>query len=79
MFYDLEYPIAHWRSAVLVLSHPNFLCTPCLLAIGEALEKTLKLCVHFSAIAKTLVCYQHSFCHKSKGMQRTNYYEESLL
>lgn len=57
MLYSLEYPIAHWRSAVLAPSPPIFLCTLSLLAIGETLEKTLNLCMHFSAIAKTLLCY----------------------
>lgn len=72
MLYGLEYPVAHWGSPVLALCPPKFLCTPSLLAIGEALEKTL----NFSAIAKTFVFYQHPFGHKSKRKHHTNYCEE---
>ena len=67
ILYGMEYPFGHFALAVLVVSPPNFLRTPNLLAGGE-LEKeiVLTLCKHFSTIAKTLVCYQHHFSHKFK-------------
>lgn len=34
-------------------------------AVGEA-EKSLMLCKHYPAIARTLMCYQHYLGHRSK-------------
>lgn len=43
---------------------------------GSIIEDLEAMCALLSN-TKTLVCYQHSFGHKSKRMQHTNYYEEN--
>ena len=54
---------------------------PSLLAggVGGEATKSLALCKHCSAIAKTSLCYQHCFQHKSKMLPHTSYYEENYL
>ena len=68
MSYGLEYPLGQLGSAVPAVSPPNSLCPPSLLTggVGEEAEKPLALCEHCSEIAKTSLCYQHCFQHRSK-------------
>jgi len=40
-------------------------------------EKTLTLCKHCLAIAKALVCYEHSFSNRHKAQHRMGCYEET--
>jgi len=58
--YVMGSPFGQLGSAVPAVSPPSPLCTPDLLAGGAAgeAEKTLTLCEHCSATAKTLLCYQ---------------------
>jgi len=55
--YGMEYPFGRFGSAIQIVSPPNFLPTPSLLA-GKEKEKALTLCKHSSATAKTPGCYQ---------------------
>jgi len=83
--YVIWYRISLWsfwvscpRSAPsqLLVSPPNCLCMPCLLAgWGPSWKKeVLMLCSHCSAITKTLVCYQQCLSPKSKTQQHTGCY-----
>lgn len=66
----MEYLLGHFGSALLAAS-PS---TSYLLGeegrLCEKPNKVLMLCKHCSAIAKTLVRYQHCFSHKSKTAPR---------
>jgi len=50
-----------------------------LLAGGEKweIEKALRLWKHCSETAKTLICYQHCFNHKTKIQHLSGCYEEN--
>ena len=65
------------------LCPPSSLLTPRLFA-GEGKaewekEKALMLCKHCSAIAKTLMCYQQGFNHKSRRQHHAGCREENKL
>lgn len=64
----MEYSIGQFRSVVLAMSLPNLLPVLRVLTAGGRVrkEKVMTLCKHCSTTAKTLVCYQHYFTHKSK-------------
>ena len=62
MSYGMEYPFVQFRSAVLVLSHPNCLVPFSLAGQYEKLKNRNALSVqHCSATTETLVCYQLFF------------------
>lgn len=52
---------------------------PCLLVAEWEMEKAVMQYKHWSAVAETLVCYQHLFGQKSKTQHYTGCYEESQL
>lgn len=53
--------------------------TPCLLGAEWGREKALMLHKHWSAVAETLVHYQHLFGHKSKTQHYAGCHEKSQL
>lgn len=59
----------------------SFLPSPSLPAaeVECKIENVSSLCKHCSAAAKMLVCYQHSFNHKSKAQQHVGCYEYNEL
>lgn len=58
---------------------PNVFLTPVYLLEGQGeKQNALILCKHCSAIAETLVCYQHWFGHKSKTWHYRGCCEEKL-
>jgi len=69
MSYGMGYPLGQLGSALPAVSPPSSSCTPSLLAGGvvRGAGKALTLCKHCSAIAKTPLCYQCCFQHKSKA------------
>lgn len=73
-------PLSVWTSCCSsILS--QFLVDPSLLA-GNAeweTENTLMLCKPCSAAAKTLMCYQYYFTHKSKSQHHVGSFEGNLL
>jgi len=72
-------PLWSVGSVVLVVSSPNFLCTPSLLTGGAEweTETTMTLCKHCSAVTKTFLRYQRCFRHKSKVWHTVSTYEEN--
>lgn len=58
--YIMEYPCGQFGSAVLVMSSPSLLLPHNLLACLSTYACAQMLSEHSSAIAKTLVCYQHN-------------------
>lgn len=80
MSYGIRYPFHQMGSAVpAVTPAPNFLFS--LLAAKPAweTEEALTLCKQCSAIAETLLCYQHCCGHKSKTQHHMSCSEESEL
>ena len=68
MLHGMEYHFHHFGSSVSLASPHNLLPMPSVLtgAAEWETEKTLMLCKHCSAVAKTLVGYQYCFGYKSK-------------
>lgn len=77
--YGMEYLLPQFGSAVGAVLPPSLLTTPSLLTAGGQSEKqeALNLCKHYSAKAKTLVCYQYCFGRKSETQHRTGCCEEN--
>ena len=75
----VEYPFGHFGSAVLALSPPNLLPTPSLLGFGGGVvgETASMLWEHCSAVAKTLVCYQHPSSYNYKAQHYEGCYGQS--
>lgn len=78
---NIGYPFGQLGSAVPAVAPCSSLCTPSLLA-GRAAwgaAKALTLCKHCSAAAKTSLCHQCCFGHKSETQHRKSYCEEDEL
>ena len=76
--YGMEYPFGQFGSAVLDLSPPKILPTPSLLVRGgNAGETALMLWEHCSAVAKTLVCYQHLSSYQYRAQHYEGCYGEN--
>ena len=79
--YGTEYLFGHFRSAVLALPPPSFLCCPsALLARHHEKLKNRKVhgsVQHCSATTKTLVYHQHCFSPIDKIQNHTRHYEEN--
>ena len=75
--YGMQYPFGQFRSAVLVVSPPNFVPNACLLSGSQSGKQPWWLSKHCSAIAKTLVYYWHCFSHKSKTQHHIGCCEET--
>lgn len=76
---SVEYCFGQFGSAVLIVSLPKLLLTPSLLGVEYETEEVLKLYKHCSAIAKSVVSYEHCFGHQQKTQQPMGCYEESYL
>lgn len=57
--YGPEYPFGQFGSAVLAVSSPRILSTPSLLGRRECCRDRPDAVEQCSAVAKTVVCYQH--------------------
>lgn len=69
MLYGIEHPLGQTGSAAQVMAPLSFSPIPSLHAEGGGQNKKIESLdseEYFSAAAKTLVCYRHTFGHKGE-------------